>query len=367
MRILKTAPTLALVHAHPSFEQPAAPCVREIPNQRFIDEAAQQKRDSDVKQNSGLDRIPSFDRVLIATDFSSAAQAAFQTALEVCNLVHGSLLVLHVFEHSDVAVRASGGSLLEIQGLRQTCALQLGQLREQAAAAGIDCKTVLRDGVPASSILQALDDSEIDLAIIGTNAPHGFERLVFGSSAESVLRKANCPVLTVGPRVTRRAAETNTGPVVFATDFDYTTMQAIRYAAFFSNRNSAPLHCLNVLPRTLEAGAQTDVVPQIMSEALHQLAAEISAMIEPPTCATTFGSEVSYAVVDYARQQRARLIVLGVRQASLLASDVPEHITYRIITEANCPVLTMAYGSSTPAGQTPRRGSKHVPARSNAV
>ena len=32
-------------------------------------------------------------------------------------------------------------------------------------------------------------------------------------------------------------------------------------------------------------------------------------------------------------------------QASLLASHVPEHITYRIITEANCPVLTMAFAS----------------------
>jgi K+-sensing histidine kinase KdpD len=155
---------------------------------------------------------------------------------------------------------------------------------------------------------------------------------------------------------------------VFATDFDYTTMQAIRFAAFFSNRTSAPLHCLNVLPRTLEAGNQTDVVPQIMSEALHQLATESGVVIEPPTCATTFGSEVSYAVVDYARQHNARLIVLGVRQSSLLASDVPEHITYRIITEANCPVLTMAYGSATTPPQTSsRRGYKHVPGRSTAV
>jgi nucleotide-binding universal stress UspA family protein len=60
-------------------------------------------------------------------------------------------------------------------------------------------------------------------------------------------------------------------------------------------------------------------------------------------CATTYGSEVSHAVVEYAREQGARLIVLGVRQASLLASHVPEHIAYRIITEAPCPVLTQAF------------------------
>lgn len=314
-------------------------------------------------ETAASESTPSFDRVLIATDFSSASQSAFQTALEVCALVHGSLLVLHVFEKSDVAVPESGGSLLEIQGRQEKCAVSLEELRVQAAAAGVECETVLQEGIASSSILQALEENRIDLAIIGTNAPHGFDRLVFGSTAESVLRKAKCPVLTVGPRVARQAPKSNTGPVVFATDFEYSTIRAIRYAAYLSNRTSAPLHCVHVLPRTLEGGTQADVVPQIMSEALHQLATESGVVIEPPTCATTFGSEISYAVVDYARQHNARLIVLGVRQASLLASDVPEHITYRIIAEASCPVLTMAYGSAAIPTRTQHRGCKHVPAK----
>ena len=135
------------------------------------------------------------------------------------------------------------------------------------------------------------------------------------------------------------------GPIIFATDFDFNTIHAIRYAASFAKMEGSPLHCLHVLPRTLEAGSQTEIVPSIMAEALQQLAAESGVVIDPPTCATTFGSEISYAVVDYARQHEAKMIVLGVRRASLLASHVPEHITYRIITEANCPVLTMAFAS----------------------
>jgi nucleotide-binding universal stress UspA family protein len=159
-----------------------------------------------------------------------------------------------------------------------------------------------------------------------------------------VLRKSPCPVLTVGPQVgNSEGAPRRQGPIVFATDFDFTTMDAIRYAACFSHRCGGPLHCLHVLPRTLAGGGQSDVVPEIMGEALQQLAAESGVTIEPPVCATTYGSEVSHAVVEYARRQRARLIVLGVRQASLLASHVPEHIAYRIITEAPCPVLTQAF------------------------
>ena len=260
-----------------------------------------------------------------------------------------------------------GGLLLELQGFRENCRETLEDMRQQAVRAGVDCETLLETGNAAACILDAIDAHNIDIAILGTRALHGFERLIFGSTAEAVLRKATCPVLTVGPRVENcsRACQCD-GPVVFATDFDFTTMHAIRFAAGFANLTAAPLHCLHVLPRTLEGGTHCEIVPGIMAEALQQLASESGVVIEPPTCATTYGSEVSHAVVDYARQHKAKLIVLGVRQASLLASHVPEHITYRIITEANCPVLTQAFESPTCA-LNPQAKNASARQRSNAV
>jgi hypothetical protein len=49
--------------------------------------------------------------------------------------------------------------------------------------------------------------------------------------------------------------------------------------------------------------------------------------------------------INYAREKKARLIVLGVRRASMMALHVSAHIAYRIITEAPCPVLTVAFAS----------------------
>jgi nucleotide-binding universal stress UspA family protein len=297
-------------------------------------------------QTPATDTMPSFQRVLVATDFSAASQAAYRTALETCVSLGASLLVLHAFEYGEMATPESGGLLLEMQGLRESCKENLEELCRESSRSGVKCETVMEDGNASDCILKTLEEKEIDLAILGTNALHGFERLIFGSTAETVLRKAPCPVLTVGPRGANclKDGQAN-APVIFATDFDFTTMHAIRFAAYFSNLTATPLHCVHVLPRTLEGGPQGQIVPAIMSEALHQLANESGVVIEAPTCATIFGSEISYAVVDYARQQKAKLIVLGVRQASLLASHVPEHITYRIITEASCPVLTMAFDS----------------------
>jgi nucleotide-binding universal stress UspA family protein len=315
-------------------------------------------------QTPATDTMPYFQRVLVATDFSAASESAFRTALDMCARLGASLCIMHVFECAEMAKPDTGGLLLEMQGLREHCQEDLHDMCRQAGHAGVKCETILLEGMAANSILEALEEKEIDLAVLGTNALHGFERLVFGSTAETVLRTATCPVLTVGPRVAGcpRSDESHAdGPIVFATDFDFTTMHAIRYAACFANLIAAPLHCLHVLPRTLEAGSQSEIVPAIMAEALQQLTTESGVVIEPPTCATTFGSEISYAVVDYARRVNARMIVLGVRQASLLASHVPEHITYRVITEANCPVLTMAFESNSHSRHNAlRREDKHL-------
>jgi len=294
----------------------------------------------------GADAIPAFQRVLVATDFSPASRAAFHAALDLCAAFGAKMLLVHVFEYAAMTPPESGGLLLELQSCCERCRDCLDGLAQQAADAGVECETILESGVAASSILDAIAARQIDLAVLGTRALHGFERLVFGSTAEIVLRKSPCPVLTIGPRAAQETQGVRAaGPVVFATDFNFATMQAIRYAARLADLTASPLHCLHVLPRAFEAASQREVIPGIMAEALQQLASESSVTLAPPTCATTFGSEVSYSVVDYAREKAATLIVLGVRQASLLASHVPEHITYRIITEANCPVLTMAYPS----------------------
>ena len=243
--------------------------------------AVYQKRDSSPMQIPATDTMPSFNRLLVATDFSPASQAAFRTALDNCRALGASLVILHVCEYPAAGPPDTGGFLIEQQVLCEKCRNGLDELRQQAEQAGVTCEAILAYGVAASSILDFIEAKGIDLAVLGTNALHGFERLVFGSTAEAVLRKSPCPVLTVGPRVAQCAKACKAdGPIIFATDFDFTTIHAIRYAARFSSLDAAPLHCLHVLPRTLEAGSQCEIVPSIMSEALQQVAAESGVVID---------------------------------------------------------------------------------------
>ena len=309
---------------------------------------------------SATDTMPTFNRLLVATDFSVASQAACRTAIDTCVALGASLVILHVFKPAATdSTKANGaqarasnsdGQETEAQSLYEQCRTALDELRQQAVQVNVNCEAILGKGNPTAVILDTIAKKKIDLTIMGTSALHGLERIVFDSTTEAVLRQAPCPVLTVGPRARNPEGALQTlGPVVFATDFHFSTIHAIRYAACFSQLTESPLHCLHVMPRTLEACTQCQDVPTIMNEALQELAAESGVVFEVPICATTYGSEVSCAVVDYARQQKAKLIVLGVRRASLEASQTHLHIAYRIITEAPCPVLTMAFASQPDA------------------
>lgn len=301
-------------------------------------------------QTSTIDSVPSFSKILLATDFSAASQAAFQTALDVCTAFRASLSILHVFDYANAVPPETGGQLLELDRFYEDAESLLDRLVQEARRSGVACEATMGSGIPSATILETITSNAIDLAVLGTNALHGFERLVFGSTAEVVLRKAPCPVLTVGPQASNApdAAQIKS-PVVFATDFHLTTTHAICYAAAICKVTKSPLHCLHVLPRTLEGGSRKHITLQIMTEALKHVANESGTSIDPPVCAITYGSEISTAVVDYARRQKAKLIVLGVRQASIVASHVPAHIAYRIITEATCPVLTMAFATQSQA------------------
>ncbi|WP_433975472.1 universal stress protein [Tunturiibacter lichenicola] len=284
-------------------------------------------------------------RVLLATDFSAASRAAFQAALVLCLSFRADLYILNVFEYANANPPESGGMLLELDSFYHDAEQSLDSLVKEARHSDITCDGWIGSGTSHSTILETAEAEHADIIVLGTRSIHGFERLVFGSTAEAVLRGANCPVFTVGPRAATQRPEEGAGPgvVVFATDFHDTTTEALQIATSFCSSMNLSLHCLHVLPRGVEDNFHKGIIPVIITEALQHLVATVENKTGPPVCAVTYGSEISSAVVDYAQAHKARLIVLGVRRASLAASHTPAHIAYRIIAEAPCPVLTVAF------------------------
>jgi hypothetical protein len=78
-----------------------------------------------------------------------------------------------------------------------------------------------------------------------------------------------------------------------------------------------------------------------MNQALHQVALETGSEIAAPTCTTVFGPDVPNSVTNYAKTEKASMIVLGVHTAPAIASHGRWNATCRLIAESPCPVLTV--------------------------
>jgi nucleotide-binding universal stress UspA family protein len=295
-----------------------------------------------------------FRRVLFATKCSADYEGALQATFNFCQTNKASLRILHVCK-TDASPRAESSASND-----HSAALILRQMKERAIGLGLSCTSQLELGVPSEKIARAIEEDQINLVVLGTSELRGSKRGAFGPTAEQIMRKSNCPVMTVGPVAGDLVPlQASTGPVVFATDFHSVTRRVIKSAVGYCKNLDLPLHCLHVLPRTLQS-SHDNTLPEVLTSALKHLVATSEVPIENLVCSVIYGSEISNAVVDYCRQEGASLIFLGVRRDSIVSPDYPLPITFRVITEAPCPVITILCDAEA----DPEFASHPVPAKS---
>ncbi len=286
-----------------------------------------------------------YRRVLLATNLREGSEEILHVALQLCQRSGASLRILHVSKPQSALNRDKAGFagfFGPSRSVDQQAEQLLLQTRERAGSLGVPCVTRREPGVPAERILKALESEETDLLILGTGEPQGSTRNAFGPTAEKVMLQAACPIMTVG----RVAAETiHTSPpdgaVLFATDFHACTRQAIRQAIRYSTSLRRQLHCVHVLPRTFQSIHGDNTLAELLTKALKHLVATSSAAEQDTTCKVIYGSEISNAIVNCARQIQAGIIFLGVRRDSILSSPDRLPIAFRIIVESPCPVVTI--------------------------
>jgi nucleotide-binding universal stress UspA family protein len=145
---------------------------------------------------SGLDGL----RILVPTDFSPSSDAALGVARRLAAKVRGAVRLLHVIEQP--ARSTSFGSELSIpepsredQAATPRVHLSQRMLVDSRSRVKIDSDVVF--GPTGAMIAAYAGDNGFDLIVMGTRGRSGLAHLLMGSVAESVIRTAPCPVLTV--------------------------------------------------------------------------------------------------------------------------------------------------------------------------
>jgi nucleotide-binding universal stress UspA family protein len=285
-----------------------------------------------------------FARILAATDFSSAADAAVAQARHLAARTGATLHVLHVVENPFLKVVLTDPRAYETAALRQL------QDRIPASDGVKPVFAVERSDEPADEITSYARIHDIDLIVMGTHGRRAMAHLLVGSVAEKVARTAPCPVLTMRDAPAGSQAD---GPrILVPTDFSATADAALLLAVRLAPVIGASIHLLHVVEHSAVAGSlgsglyvpdRAAVREEQVAEAKTQLARRTSNEAGSPVTMTSdvATGPTAATITAAAADGGFTLIVMGTRGRGGLAHLLIGSIAESVIRTAQCPVLTV--------------------------
>ncbi len=135
--------------------------------------------------------------ILCPVDFSDASRKAVRYAQEFAGSMGASLYLLNVVEPRPMAVDISLNYVPLEGDLEQAAKEDLEVVLKELTDGGFKAACGVEIGSPADVILDKIDEMDVNMVIMGSHGKKGLSRLIMGSVAETVVRKANCPVLIV--------------------------------------------------------------------------------------------------------------------------------------------------------------------------
>jgi nucleotide-binding universal stress UspA family protein len=299
-------------------------------------------------------------RILCPVDLSETSMHALQHAASLSRQYHAALTVQHVYVPVFMPVpllpppaeRASDEAIAHVRE-------SVRSFIESSAAmldSGDSPEIVVDVGHPASVILGRAGRMSADLIVLGTHGASGFERLLLGSTAEKVLRKASAPVLTVPPRV-HATSKLPFRRVLCGVDFSEWSQAAAALAGSLAAESGAALILAHVIEwpwseshnpsfselSTDQQNALAEYRRYVERTARVRLAGFLPSAISERIrleCLVTHGKPY-VELLRVAAENDTDIIVLGVHGRNPVDLALFGSTTTHIVRAATCPVLTL--------------------------
>ena len=282
------------------------------------------------------------DRILLATDSSSASKVATGYARAVARRFSSTLTLANVVDLS-IATRSEAAVVGEpIDEMRRTGAENLDQLLNDMTSSGVRAEVhSLESHDPAAALVALAEEQSSDLIIVGTHARRGLSKLILGSCAEGVIRHATCPVLTIGPNVKETLADDfSFSSIVFATDLGADAARKAALAVSFAKDCVGKIYLCHIFRHPGKTAADTLDQQVKFEAALEKLVPSSS---YDRCCSDTIveQGDVVPHILDTAKKVKAKLIVLGAKTGPRLLARFGTGVVGDVVAKAECPVMTI--------------------------
>jgi nucleotide-binding universal stress UspA family protein len=276
-------------------------------------------------------------RILCPVDFSEHSAGALHVAGGMAKAFGSEVVVLHVQRlEAPVYFTVAQTQALRSQLRRSVRAANnhLSEFANKHLPELVGHSVMLMEGDPVSAILKTQQDIGADLIAMGTHGRGGLARVRLGSITESVLRQAEVPILTVGPRTKLATTGYAIRRVLCPVNYSPSSKTALEHAAALAAKTGAEL---------IVAHIEENPVCKDEQASLEQLCNWVPANIRA-RCAVkevVKQGRAAEQIVAEAKKSRADLLVMGAQPRSLLGALFFGSTTELTIRGASCPVLSI--------------------------
>lgn len=146
-----------------------------------------------------------YQKIMVPLDGSPLAETAIEPAADIARRRDGQIFFVRAYEPAIIPPAALGFVDRDELAKSEREALEL-YLNKQVIE-GIPCHRAVVEGAGADPLLRFAEENDIELIVMTSHGHTGFDRWLFGSVAEKMVRHASCPVLTIGPKTLKKFAQ----------------------------------------------------------------------------------------------------------------------------------------------------------------
>lgn len=294
------------------------------------------------KTGSAPRNRPPFETVLLATDFTRGAEWAAERAARLPIAAAGKLLVIHVLPQG-IPAKYRGQVEREARKALDKIVRRIVRASRRAGNARLSVVPALRVGIPYVEIIRLARSEMADIVVVGRHGRRVLHDLFLGSTAESVIRKANLPVLVVN----HKPSGSYDRPLI-ALDLEDTARSIMEMALRSVGRNAAEISVLHAYTVPFEGLVMPRLSPRELnayrSECRNEALSELQRLLEWAGDAVRWRASVKRgdpraAILREITARRADLAVLGTHGRSGLSHALLGSVAEHVVRKAVCDVL----------------------------
>jgi nucleotide-binding universal stress UspA family protein len=289
-----------------------------------------------------LTKKPFFNNILVATDFSPASDQAVEYAASLARRYGSTIYLTHVVTLDGYPLISPEYVAMSLEKKRAAVKKQFREVLKSGELTGIPFETVAKEGNLWPTIEESITMFDIDLVIVGTHGAGAIEKMLIGSGAEEIFRKAKVPVLTVGPVAPKEPwYEMEFKNILLVTNFGKSAEREAAYAFSLAQEHRSRLTLLHVFPHREAVDKEQSIEMEhnfyTQLRELVPVAAEMHCKVD----VRVVHGEPTEQILRIAEETKAQLIVMGAKARKSLAGNVPHTKAYRVVCAAHCPVMTI--------------------------